>query len=273
LGQIVTDQGVRLNGVEVVTANHTNRLAIHDQTLLAIDTTLNDQGVRLGNVETVTANHTTRLAQHDTVLANHGQALVDIGATLGDHEVRLDGVEAVTANHTTRLAQHDTVLANHEGRIDNVEAVTANHTTRLAQHDTVLVNHEERITTAQTTADTALNAAAVADGKASQAQSTANLARQEVAAVSNRVDALETRIGEVRRDSFRGTASAMAMSGSLPALVAGERAWFLRSGVYGGSPAVAAGLAAATQNGVVLDGKVSYDGKRAGLSVGVSGKF
>jgi hypothetical protein len=181
---------------------------------------------------------------------------------------------------STSNAYTDMSLMPVNFRLGNVETVTANNTTRLDQHDVILANHDQRITTAQTTADTALTVATGADTKAtvaltqsSQALATANQARQEVAAVSSRVDALEGKVDEVRKDSFRGTASAMAMAGATPALNPGERAWYLRSGIYGGATAISGGIAMSASSGVTGDVKASYDGKRVGLSFGISNKF
>ena len=167
----------------------------------------------------------------------------------------------------------DNALTPVNYRLTNAEAQTANNTSRLDQHDAVLADHDQRITTAQTTADTAMSVATSADAKATtalarsdEALATANQARQEVAALSGRID-------EVRKDSFRGTASAMAMAGALPTLNPGEKAWYLRSGVYGGQAAIAGGIAVSNWSGHVFDVKVSNDGKHTGFSAGVSGKF
>ena len=84
---------------------------------------------------------------------------------------------------------------------------------------------------------------------------------------------LQSQVSDVRKASFAGTASAMAMAGATPALSPGERAWYLRSAGYGGQGAIAAGVAVSSWSGHVFDVKVSRDGQRTGISAGVSGKF
>lgn len=127
--------------------------------------------------------------------------------------------------------------------------------------------------TAQALAVDVYQAADQIYGVALDAQSSATLALERVEQVSNQLNELSARVGNMQTEYRAGIAGVAAMQTAMPTIAPGESAMALGAGHFGGQGAIALSFAKAAKNGAVYSAGISMNASHSAARVGVSWKL